>query len=83
MHKEYDFSQAERARDVPHLARLRAAAGEKHVVMVHIEADIVSDFERRHDALMGDLNAWVNQALREWISTHSKLVPDIKEHEGL
>jgi len=71
MRKEYDFSQAERARDIPHLARLHAAAGDKPIVMVHIDADIIDDFERQREAGIGDLNDWVNQALREWIGAHS------------
>jgi uncharacterized protein (DUF4415 family) len=71
MRKEYDFSQAERARDIPHLARQKAAAGDKPIVMVDIDADIIDDFERRREAGNGDLNDWVNQALREWIGSHS------------
>ena len=70
MRKEYDFSQAQRARDIPHLAQLQAAAGDKPIVMVHIDADIIDDFERRREAGIGDIDVWVNQALRDWISAH-------------
>lgn len=70
MRKEYDFSQAQRARDIPHLARLQAAAGDNPIVMVHIDADIIDDFERRREAGIGNIDVWVNQALRDWISDH-------------
>lgn len=71
MRKEYDFSDATRARDVPHLARLRSSAGDNPVVMVHINADVVREFKQRKDVPVEDLEAWVNTALREWLKAHA------------
>lgn len=71
MRKEYDFSDAKRARDIPHLVRLRASADAKPVVIAHIESDVVTAFEQRTHASKDELDAWVNQVLREWLVAHS------------
>jgi uncharacterized protein (DUF4415 family) len=71
MRKEYDFSDATRARDVPHLAKLRASVGDNPIVMIHLDADVVREFKQRKDMPAGDLEAWVNSALREWLKAHA------------
>lgn len=62
MRKEYDFSNAKRAREVPHLVALRAEA-ENNIV---IEQEILTAFKSTG-------NGWqtrINNALKEWLREH-------------
>ena len=47
MREEYDFSDAKRAKDVPHLKRLREEAKGKSRITIMLDNDIVASFKRR------------------------------------
>jgi len=44
MRDEYDFSDAKRAKDVPHLAKLQAEKQEKTRITIMLDNDILSRF---------------------------------------
>jgi len=41
MRKEYDFSKAKRAKDVPHLAKLQAEGGGKTRITIMLDNDVI------------------------------------------
>ncbi len=61
MRKEYDFSKAKRASEVPHLVALRAQA--EHVV---IEQEVLAAFKATGNGWQNRLN----NALKEWLNSH-------------
>ena len=44
MRKEYDFSKAKRAHEVPHLAKLQAENTEKTRITIFLDGDILTAF---------------------------------------
>jgi uncharacterized protein (DUF4415 family) len=69
MRDEYDFSDAKRARDVPHLARLQAEAKNKTLMTILLDNDIVAALQNqaRHEGL--EYQTVINRLLREAIAT--------------
>lgn len=66
MRKEYDFSQAKRAKDVPHLARLQAKAQpNKTRVTMWIDEDVIATFRARAEATGTGYQTEMNRALRQ------------------
>jgi hypothetical protein len=45
MRKQYDFSKAKRAKDIPHLARLQAEAKGKTRITIMLDNDLVLDIK--------------------------------------
>ena len=66
MKKEYDFTGAKRAQDVPALAKLQeeAAAGKVRITM-YVDADILSAFRQKAEAEGTGYQTLMNAALRE------------------
>ena len=75
MKSEYDFSDARRARDVPHLNRLRARVqGEnkgKQRITIMIDSDVVEAFRQRAAASASGYQTLINEALRRAIDPES------------
>jgi uncharacterized protein (DUF4415 family) len=50
MRKQYDFSKAKRAKDVPHLARLQAEAKGKTRITIMLDNDLLMSFRAKGEA---------------------------------
>jgi uncharacterized protein (DUF4415 family) len=65
MRKEYDFTGAKRAKDVPHLAKLQAeAAGGKTRITILIDDDVLKEFRARAEREGKGYQTLINAALR-------------------
>lgn len=64
MRKQYDFSKARRAKNVPHLARLQKAADGKTRITIMLDNDLLMLFRARADAEGTGYQTLINQALR-------------------
>ena len=65
MRKEYDFSGAKRAKDVPHLAKLQAeAARGKTRITIFIDDDVLATFRARAESEGQGYQTLINAALR-------------------
>lgn len=47
METEYDFSDAKRATDVPHLNKLRATQSQKSRISIMLDKDVIDGFKKR------------------------------------
>jgi uncharacterized protein (DUF4415 family) len=65
MRKNYDFSKAKRAVDVPHLARLQRVAKGKTRITIMLDNDLLVAFRARADAQGTGYQTLINQALRQ------------------
>lgn len=67
MNKEYDFTNAKRAHDVPHLATLQAehAAGKARITM-RIDNDTLAIFKARAEMSGGNYQTLMNEALKQF-----------------
>ena len=68
MRKEYDFSGARRAKDVPHLAKLQSEASKgKTRITILIDDDILSAFRQRAEqegkGYQTLINSWLRAAI--------------------
>jgi uncharacterized protein (DUF4415 family) len=64
MRRQYDFSKARRARDVPHLAKLQAAAGKSRITIM-LDNDVVAAFRSQAHAQGIGYQTLINRALRQ------------------
>jgi uncharacterized protein (DUF4415 family) len=64
MRKEYDFSKARRAKDVPHLARLQAQAKGKTRITIMLDDDLLMLFKARAGSEGPGYQTLINQELR-------------------
>jgi uncharacterized protein (DUF4415 family) len=64
MRKQYDFSKAKRAKDVPHLARLQAEAKGKTRITIMLDNDLLMAFRARAEAEGTGYQTLINQVLR-------------------
>ncbi len=71
MRTEYDFSKAQRAKDVPHLAQLQAAAKGKTRVSIMLDDDVIAAFRARSKASGQGYQTLINSALRAAIDPES------------
>jgi len=69
MRKEYDFSKAKRARDVPHLAKLQQEAQGKTRITIMLDNEVISAFRARAESEKVGYQTLINAALREAIGT--------------
>ncbi len=66
MRKEYDFSQAKRAKDVPHLAKLQTEAKGKTRITMMLDNDILRNFRTRAENEGLGYQTLINQALKQY-----------------
>lgn len=72
MRKEYDFSGAKRAKDVPHLAKLQAeAARGKTRITILIDDDVLATFRARAESEGRGYQTLINAALRAVVAPES------------
>ena len=64
MRKQYDFSKAKRAKDVPHLARLQAEARGKTRITIMLDNDLLMTFRAKAEAEGIGYQTLINQKLR-------------------
>lgn len=67
MRKEYDFSKAKRAKDVPMLAKLQADNIGKERITIRLDADVLSWFRSQVKG-GGNYQTLINEALRDHIA---------------
>lgn len=80
MRKEYDFSTAKRARDVPHLAKLqKEASNGKTRITIYIDDDVVSWFKTKAKEVGGNYQTMINRELKRIINEEKPLKEIIKE----
>ncbi len=66
MRKEYDFSRAKRAEDVPHLAKLQTEASCKSRITMREDNRTLSAFKTRAQATGGNYQTLMNEALAQF-----------------
>ena len=65
MRDEYDFSEARRASEIPHLRKLQEESREKRSLTVLLDNDILTILRARAGARGVECQALINELLRE------------------
>ena len=65
MRKQYDFSKAKRAKDLPHLARLQAEVKGKTRITIMLDNDLLVSFRAKAEAEGIGYQTLINRTLRE------------------
>ena len=68
MRKEYDFSNAKRAHEVQHLAKLQAENTGKTRITIFLDDDILAEFRERAKKSGKGYQTLINEALRSSLS---------------
>ena len=66
MRKEYDFSKAKRAYQVPHLAQLQTEHQNQSKVIMQVDDDILTIFKNYAQTHGENYQVLMNQALRQF-----------------
>jgi predicted DNA binding CopG/RHH family protein len=66
MRKGYDFSNAKRARDVPHLARLQEEMAGKSRITIRVDNRVLAAFKARAELTGGNYQTLINEALSQF-----------------
>jgi uncharacterized protein (DUF4415 family) len=66
MRKEYDFSHAKRAKDVPHLAKLQAEMAGKTRITMRVDNTVLAAFKARAESSGGSYQTMMNEALKQY-----------------
>ena len=69
MRDEYDFSNAKRAKNVPHLAKLQEEAKGKSRITIMLDNDVLMAFRAKAEAEGIGYQTLINRALREVLNT--------------
>jgi uncharacterized protein (DUF4415 family) len=69
MRKQYDFSKAKRAKQIPHLARLQAEAKGKTRITIMLDNDLLMSFKAKADSEGTGYQTLINQTLRRAAAT--------------
>ena len=64
MRKEYDFSKAKRAKDVPHLAKLQSEGKGKTRITIMLDNEVIKNFRSRAEKEGLGYQTLINQALK-------------------
>jgi predicted DNA binding CopG/RHH family protein len=65
MRKQYDFSKAKRAKDVPHLAKLQTEAKGKTRITMMLDNDLLVAFRAKAEAEGIGYQTLINRTLRQ------------------
>ena len=68
MRDEYDFSNAKRVQDVPHLAKLQQSMRGKTRITIMLDDEIIDAFRQRAEAAGGGYQTEINRVLREYLA---------------
>lgn len=86
MRKEYDFSRAKPARDVPHLARLQSEAKGKTRITIMLDNFVIEAFRQMAEAEGIGYQTLINRTLRQALTderiTEEALRRVIREEMG-
>lgn len=66
MRKEYDFTGAKRAKDVPHLAKLQTEMLGKTRITMRVDNSVLAAFKARAEAGGGSYQTMMNEALKQY-----------------
>ena len=69
MRKQYDFSKAKRAKDIPHLAKLQAEAKGKTRITIMLDNDVLATFRSKAEAEGIGYQTLINRALRQSVGS--------------
>lgn len=64
MRKEYDFSQAKRAKEVPHLKRLKETSQGKTRITIMLDNDVLESFRLQAEKEGSGYQTLINRALK-------------------
>lgn len=67
MRKEYDFTGAKRAKDVPHLARLQSETAGKTRITMRVDNSVLAAFKARAETVGGSYQTMMNEAIRQYV----------------
>jgi uncharacterized protein (DUF4415 family) len=70
MRKEYEFSHAKRANEIPHLAKLQAESGKSRIT-IYLDDDIINGFRERAAQNGKGYQTLINEALRYSLNPES------------
>ena len=73
MRKEYDFSNAKRASEVPHLKKLQSEAKGKTRITIMLDNDVLESFRRQAEESGAGYQTLINQTLRSSIGASWRL----------
>ena len=66
MRKEYDFTNAKRAKDVPVLAKLQAVMTGKTRITMRVDNSVLNAFKQRAEASGGSYQTMMNEVLSQY-----------------
>ena len=66
MRKEYDFSHAKRAKEVPALAKLQAEMAGKTCITMRVDNAVLNAFKARAEVSGGSYQTMMNEALSQY-----------------
>lgn len=66
MRKEYDFSNAQRVKDVPHLTKLQVEAVGKTRITMRVDNAVLDAFRMRAEQEGGGYQTMMNEALKQY-----------------
>lgn len=72
MRKEYDFSKAKRAHEVPHLNALRASVKRKKRISIMLDDEVIAGFRERAQATGVGYQTEINRVLHEALKADDK-----------
>lgn len=67
MRKEYDFSKAKRAKDVPHLNKLKESSQGKTRITIMLDNDVLENFRMQAEKEGSGYQTLINKALKSSI----------------
>ena len=67
MREEYDFSEAKRASEIPHLKRLHSEKKSKTRITIMLDNDVLESFQHQAEEVGMGYQTLINQALRSSI----------------
>ena len=68
MRKEYDFSEAKRASEIPHLKKLHSETKSKTQITIMVDNDVLESFQHQAEEAGMGYQTLINQVLRSSIS---------------
>jgi uncharacterized protein (DUF4415 family) len=74
MRKEYDFSKAKRAKDVPHLKKLQSEASGKTRITIYLDNEIIERFKALSEKTGKGYQTLINEALAAHLAEDQKPV---------
>ena len=66
MRKEYDFTNAKRAKDVPHLVKLQTEMAGKTRITMRVDNAVLNTFKLRAEVSGGSYQTMMNEALGQY-----------------